>query len=342
MPVITQAGDQHRARRASHHGALRRGEASSPRARSPLVAGSAGDLLDHLGRAGRLAFTGSSDTGARSAPCAQRRRELGARERRGRQPERARCSGPTSSPAREIWDLFLADVVRDMTQKTGQKCTAIRRVFVPAGRWSTQRARRPRRAPRRDVKVGDPAREDVTHGPGRDGGSSSRTCAPASSGSPRDGRARLRRRRGRRPSASRRGKGFFVPPSSLDGRGAGARGTVHAHEVFGPVATVMPYDGPCAQAAAIVRAAAAASSRPSTRTTRPSPREAVLGTRAVPRPRCSSAATRSPRPVAGPGHRAAAARPRRPGPRRRRRRARRRARPRASTCSAARSKDRGR
>ena len=29
--------------------------------------------------------------------------------------------------------MFLADVVRDMTQKTGQKCTAIRRVYVPRG-----------------------------------------------------------------------------------------------------------------------------------------------------------------------------------------------------------------
>ena len=31
-----------------------------------------------------------------------------------------------------MYELFLADVVRDMTQKTGQKCTAIRRVLVPS------------------------------------------------------------------------------------------------------------------------------------------------------------------------------------------------------------------
>ena len=29
--------------------------------------------------------------------------------------------------------LFLKDVVREMTQKSGQKCTAVRRILVPAG-----------------------------------------------------------------------------------------------------------------------------------------------------------------------------------------------------------------
>jgi acyl-CoA reductase-like NAD-dependent aldehyde dehydrogenase len=35
----------------------------------------------------------------------------------------------------ETGGLFLGDVVRDMTQKAGQKCTAIRRVLVPEARF---------------------------------------------------------------------------------------------------------------------------------------------------------------------------------------------------------------
>jgi 3,4-dehydroadipyl-CoA semialdehyde dehydrogenase len=48
------------------------------------------------------------------------------------------------------------------------------------------------------------------------------------------------------------GKGFFFPPVLLrcdDARGAGA---VHEREVFGPVATLLPYDGSAAEAAELV------------------------------------------------------------------------------------------
>ena len=39
--------------------------------------------------------------------------------------------GPDVSVGDEIWHTFIRNVVKDMTQKTGQKCTAIRRVMVP-------------------------------------------------------------------------------------------------------------------------------------------------------------------------------------------------------------------
>ena len=72
--------------------------------------------------------------------------------------------GPDVEPAADMYELFLADVVRDMTQKAGQKCTAIRRVLVPAAIarrrcatiWSSGCGA---------VRVGDPAREDVRMGP---------------------------------------------------------------------------------------------------------------------------------------------------------------------------------
>src|SRR5207248_2541952 len=48
--------------------------------------------------------------------------------------------GPDVAPGSAAWDLFVADVARDLTQKAGQKCTAIRRVFVPRERLAAARA----------------------------------------------------------------------------------------------------------------------------------------------------------------------------------------------------------
>ena len=42
--------------------------------------------------------------------------------------------GPDVDLTSETGALFLADIVRDMTQKTGQKCTAVRRILVPSER----------------------------------------------------------------------------------------------------------------------------------------------------------------------------------------------------------------
>ena len=44
------------------------------------------------------------------------------------------------------------------------------------------------------------------------------------------------------PSFSTQGKGFFTTPVLLHGASPKAEDAVHMHEVFGPVATVMPYD----------------------------------------------------------------------------------------------------
>src|SRR5205823_15073883 len=60
-------------------------------------------------------------------------------------------------------DAFVREVVREMTVKAGQKCTAIRRVFVPAERADT--VAQALAAKLNATKVGDPRREDVRMGP---------------------------------------------------------------------------------------------------------------------------------------------------------------------------------
>ena len=63
----------------------------------------------------------------------------------------------------ETFELFVQDVVRDMTQKAGQKCTAIRRVFVPEKRVSAARDALSERLA--ENVVGDPAQKGVRIGP---------------------------------------------------------------------------------------------------------------------------------------------------------------------------------
>ena len=71
--------------------------------------------------------------------------------------------GPDVEPGSETYELFLKDVVRDMTQKAGQKCTAIRRVLVPAA--VADRVRDDLVDRLSAVIVGNPATEGVRMGP---------------------------------------------------------------------------------------------------------------------------------------------------------------------------------
>ena len=95
-----------------------------------LVCGSARDLLDHLTEQDTVSFTGSASTArrlrahpmvvARSVPFTAEADSLN-------------CSilGPDAVAGTAEFDLYVDQLVTEMTVKTGQKCTAIRRAFVP-------------------------------------------------------------------------------------------------------------------------------------------------------------------------------------------------------------------
>jgi oxepin-CoA hydrolase/3-oxo-5,6-dehydrosuberyl-CoA semialdehyde dehydrogenase len=131
-----------------------------------LICGGAGDLLDHLGEQDSIAFTGSAVTGRKlkTHPVIVEHAV-----RFNMEADSLNCAilGPDATPGTEEFDLFVKEVVREMTSKAGQKCTAIRRTIVPdslmvdvvgalKGRLAT-------------VKVGDPAIEGVKmdHSPAR-------------------------------------------------------------------------------------------------------------------------------------------------------------------------------
>jgi oxepin-CoA hydrolase/3-oxo-5,6-dehydrosuberyl-CoA semialdehyde dehydrogenase len=70
---------------------------------------------------------------------------------------------PDAAPGSEEFDLFVKEVAREMTVKAGQKCTAIRRTFVPEGMVEDVVAALGKRLD--GVKVGDPTVEGVRMGP---------------------------------------------------------------------------------------------------------------------------------------------------------------------------------
>jgi oxepin-CoA hydrolase/3-oxo-5,6-dehydrosuberyl-CoA semialdehyde dehydrogenase len=214
-----------------------------------LVCGSAGDLLDRLGGQDVLAFTGSSVTAAKlreGSSIVTRATRINVEA----DSLNAAVLGPDVEPGSDVMHLFIGDVAREVTQKTGQKCTAIRRVYTPRERLAeVTELLRERLA---TVKVGDPSKEEVTMGPVataqqlrdvRDGVAKLASAAKIVSGDTS----------GVRGIGAPDGKGFFVTPVLLQSDAPRPGDPVHEHEVFGPVVTVMPYASP-AEAIALVAA----------------------------------------------------------------------------------------
>lgn len=196
-----------------------------------LLVGGAGDLLEHLGPQDCVAFTGGSETARaiRSHPAIVRHHVAVNIEA---DSLNASVLGPDVQPGSDTFQMFVADVARDMTQKCGQKCTAVRRVMVPrASLDAVHEALVDRLA---GATVGDPAEKSTTVGP---------LASPGQRGAVAEGLRALEAAatpvwRGSAPEG-----GCFVAPG-LFLAGGGARASfVHEHEVFGPVATLLPWDG---------------------------------------------------------------------------------------------------
>jgi oxepin-CoA hydrolase/3-oxo-5,6-dehydrosuberyl-CoA semialdehyde dehydrogenase len=95
-----------------------------------LLCGSAGDLLDHVQSQDVVTFTGSASTGLmlKSHP-----KILSESVPFNMEADSLNCIvlGKDVEPGSADWDVFIKEVRKEMTVKCGQKCTAIRRIFVP-------------------------------------------------------------------------------------------------------------------------------------------------------------------------------------------------------------------
>jgi len=202
-----------------------------------FLCGDPHDLVDHLQSQDALAFTGSSGTAAKLraiAPVVGNSVPINVEA----DSLNAAVLGPDVDAGDDVYNLFLADVARDMTQKAGQKCTAIRRVFVHADRIDDVCEALAERLG--DIVVGNPAESGVRMGP---------LTSAAQRDIVRAGIDRLVSETEAvyggtgevEPRGVEAGKGFFVGPVLRRAASADAAPSVNAHEVFGPVATVVPY-----------------------------------------------------------------------------------------------------
>ncbi len=194
-----------------------------------LLVGAPRDLPALLGAQDVLAFTGSGETGERIRALPNIIRHS-VRVNVEADSLNAAVLGPDVEARSDMYELFLKDVVRDVTQKAGQKCTAIRRILVPNELLG---------AVKEDlvemlgaIKVGDPADEETRMGPL----ATDAQLKEVISG------MKILEAEGKRIAGKpgRLGeKGFFVSPALFDIQGEGK--FVHEREVFGPVASLFSY-----------------------------------------------------------------------------------------------------
>ncbi len=202
-----------------------------PKGALQLIVGPIGDLFDHLSGQDVVSFTGSAET----AQKLQRHPAIARESVRfiaERDSLNAAVLGPDATQGTPEFDLFIKEVVREMTVKAGQKCTAIRRALVPAG--AIDAAEVALKKALSEIVVGDPRAEATQMG------------ALVSTAQRDDVRSKIEEL-----SSEARivcgdpnktiGKGAFMTPVLLRCDEPGKATRVHEIEAFGPVATLMPY-----------------------------------------------------------------------------------------------------
>jgi oxepin-CoA hydrolase / 3-oxo-5,6-dehydrosuberyl-CoA semialdehyde dehydrogenase len=213
-----------------------------------LLCGSAGDMLDHVMAQDVVTFTGSKTTGLmlkshknileETVPFNMEADSLN-----------ALVLGTDVTPGSPEWDIFIKEVRKEITVKAGQKCTAIRRIFVPQhlledasialGKALSQ------------TIIGNPLNEKVRMG------------SLASMGQRDEVKQNIQKLLagaqivyGSLDSLelvdADPKKGAFLSPILLLNEQPFRTETVHDIECFGPVSTIMPYDG-IAEAIALVK-----------------------------------------------------------------------------------------
>ncbi|MBR9753357.1 MAG: phenylacetic acid degradation bifunctional protein PaaZ [Gammaproteobacteria bacterium] len=202
-----------------------------------LVIGGAGDLLDHLEEQDVVTFTGSANTAlklkshpnilAKSIPFNAEADSLN-----------SAIMAPDITPEDAEFEIFIKEVVKEMTAKAGQKCTAIRRILVPVTLMEPFIASMKEHLSK--IVFGDPAVEGVRMG----ALSSAEQLHDVNNAIERllDTSECVFGRDNQQPVGSDISKGAFISPHLLINHHPLQDGGAHDIEAFGPVATVMPYD----------------------------------------------------------------------------------------------------
>jgi len=209
-----------------------------PKGALQLIVGGTGDLLDRMEVTDVVTFTGSADTAAKlrvNANLVKNSIPFHA------EADSLNCAilAPDVIPDDEEFDLFVKELVREMTMKAGQKCTAIRRAIVP--RQHLDAVAEKIKARLAKVVVGDPSVDGVKMG----------ALASKSQQADVAERVALLRQSAElvfggsadfAPVGEGVAQGAFFQPTLLLCQKPLTTDSVHDVEAFGPVSTLMPYD----------------------------------------------------------------------------------------------------
>ena len=213
-----------------------------------LLCGNAGTLLDQVSAQDVVTFTGSKSTGLLLK---SHSRILAESVPFNMEADSLNCIvlGRDVTPDMPEWDIFIKEVRKEMTVKAGQKCTAIRRIFVPENVLEDMYIALGNALAQ--TTIGNPANEKVRMG--------------ALAG--RDQREQVKENIQQLLATSQivygsldsvqlieadARKGAFLSPILLLNSQPFASEAVHDVECFGPVSTIMPY-GHMAEAIALAK-----------------------------------------------------------------------------------------
>ncbi|MEP1230516.1 MAG: phenylacetic acid degradation bifunctional protein PaaZ [Litorimonas sp.] len=202
-----------------------------------LIVGRTGDLFDHLTGQDVVSFTGSASTASmlRTHPIVTQNSVRFVAEQ---DSLNACVLGPDATQDTPEFELFIKEIATEMTVKAGQKCTAIRRAFVPEAMMdATQDALTARLA---KTTIGNPDSEGVRMG------------ALVSLSQREDVRSKVTELSEQAkivfgdihaldPVDADNDTGAFMSPILLRCDTPWEAPKIHAVEAFGPVSTFMPY-----------------------------------------------------------------------------------------------------
>ena len=203
-----------------------------------LICGSARGILDYIETQDVVTFTGSASTGRmlKSHP-----RIISESVPFNMEADSLNCCilGADVHPGMPEFDIFIKEVVREITTKAGQKCTAVRRIIVPADRIEDVQIALGKRL--QSNVIGDPALKEVRMGPlagiGQRNEVREKVMQLAKSQQIIIGNLEHFDVVGADSK-----KGAFLPPIIFLNNEPFTHTDCHNIEAFGPVSTLMPYN----------------------------------------------------------------------------------------------------
>ncbi len=202
-----------------------------------LICGNAGDLLDHVNSQDVITFTGSASTGLMLK---QNKNILANNVPFNMEADSLNCIvlGEEVTPDKPEWDIFIKEIRKEMTLKAGQRCTGIRRIFVPENKM--EEVWKAIALSLSQTTIGNPLNEKVRMGSlaGQGQKSEVKTQIQKLLASSQIVYGSLDSVELIDADAT---KGAFISPVLLMNDTPFAAKEAHEVEAFGPVSTIMPY-----------------------------------------------------------------------------------------------------